>query len=272
MAGAFISLVGTVLAVYGKWFFDYISIDTKHTISVREKILERFHQYAGNYLMPIAAVAAQLSERLARFRNETDAGNHDSAREALRSVLVYVGKYIHLQLILSGELRVQNAAPPEGIFLSSFESEQLMWALIIQPWVFGIETLEQQSLLAQEVSNRSQVEFVQLLDDPKSPLHNLTKNVATALKEDWPNKITDLSNTLDSFNQVLTHELTVVYRSWYRTSTPYPRQALATVLAIPEGRRKQIGIFYRYPTKWAERKAYSWLSRRFRAKAGRRPS
>jgi hypothetical protein len=269
LAAAFITLAGTILSIVGKWFFDHISIDTKHIISVREKILERFYKYAGNYLVPLATAAGQLSTHLAQFRNATDLNDSESAKEALHATLFYVGRYIHIQYQLGGELIPQNSDAPEGIFLESHESEALMWALMVPSWVFGLQTLEEESLLVEKLTTNKRVEFLGLLDDPQSPVHRLTKDLAAALKEDWPNKITDLSNALDSFNQILAYDLTVVYRPWYRRSTPYPRHALAAVLAIPEDRRKQIGIFYRYPTKWAETKAYTWWSRRFRTKASK---
>lgn len=257
LAGALIALVGGIFAVVGKWFFDRISINTQHVLSVRENIIGRFYKYAGNYLAPLAGTAGELNKYLAEFRIAQDAVHTQMEQDALHATLFYLSKYIQLQYVLRGQITLPNIDPPEGIFLVSPESEELVWALMIPPWAFGIETLEQQSLLVQELTKHSQVEFINLCQDQSSDLHGLGQHVDAALKEDWPNKISDLSDTLHAFNLILAYELTMVYSPWYRKSAPYPRHALATVLDLPEDRRDRIGIFYGYPIEFAEKLANS---------------
>jgi hypothetical protein len=68
---------------------------------------------------------------------------------------------------------------------------------------------------------------------------------------------------------VYSSEVNAVYGTWYWKPMSYPRGELAKVLALPIGRRQHIGILYGDAKNIAERKAFFWWKRWFRAIRGK---
>ena len=263
LAGAFIGTIGTIFAVVAKWYFDQITLQTSHDLSVRGKLLERFYDYSVTYLGPIGSAAGELWKYLTVLRGAREVADTVREQEALHAVVFFLARFIQFQQLLRSNLALENVAQPEGIFLDNRESEELLWGLMIPPWAFGIDTFELESVLIKELTDRNRVEFMSLCKDPASDLHSIAQITQSALVHDWPNKINDLRTTLYAFNSVLNGEVTEVYGSWYRRSVPYPRDALTAALAIPKERRERIGVLYE--DRWAIKKTLPWYKRTFRS-------
>ncbi|MCI0856667.1 MAG: hypothetical protein J4N98_08250 [Chloroflexi bacterium] len=245
LAAAFITLSGTILASVGKFAFDSISLQTTHKLAVREKMLDRFYDYAGNYLVPFAAASGEL----AKYLDELLTAPHDLRKQSAGDgVLFATAQYVSIHSALVGTFSLPNVDRPLGLLLRSRAAEIRVWKLVIPPWALGVSTLEMESALIGDLHMRAgqmrpPTEFLALSRVEGSALNRLRRIILQALSED-PVHTARLMLVLRSLNLLLNYEMSKVYAAWYSDSEAEPTEILDAVADLPDTARARLGIDY----------------------------
>lgn len=242
LAAALIGLLGTIGSVAVRSAFDQLTLITQHRLNVQSRMLDRFYDYAGHYVMPLAAAAAETARYLGEYGTET--GSRQA--EKLDCAFYSAAQYIRLYATLKNTFSLPNVDPPLGILMSSHEAEERIWQITPQPWVFGVSSLADESLLVAAVTTedgklRPAAELIGCSHDSTSPLHRIRQTLVTRVTSD-PVLLRDLISVLNTLSLLINFELGKVYAPWYSDSRREPKEELAIIAALPAKQKRKLGV------------------------------
>ena len=244
LAAALIAAFSTVFGATAKLAFDVSALAANHRNNVRSNMLERFYLYAGQYLLPFAAAAAETARYLQEYsRAETPARQNAKLDGAFYSA----AQYIRLHATFQNTFSLPNAEPPLGIMLSSHKAEKRLWNLVVPPWRFGVSSLIKESVLLEGLTDwdgemRRPTEFIRLSHVPNSPLADAREAFVTAVT---PERILfDLKDVLITLNQLIDYEVGVVFAPWYEDKPDFPMKGLCRLQQFSRAHKQELGIFF----------------------------
>lgn len=244
LAAALIALVGTLAGATVKAAFDEASLRTRHRNNVQSNMLDRFYTYAGRYLLPLAAAAAEAARYLREYSQSKTAQRRIAK---LDNAFYSAAQYIRLHATFQNTFSLPNAEPPLGILLSSHDAERRVWNLVVPPWALGVSSLVEESILLEGLNNpqgkmRTPKEFIELAQDPSSPLHSIRQ--AFIAKTTSAN-VLNLIDVLNTLNVLINYEVGQVFAPWYKDKPKYPKRELKRLESLPSEQKQKLGIFYR---------------------------
>ncbi|MDP2674169.1 MAG: hypothetical protein Q8Q00_04585 [Dehalococcoidia bacterium] len=248
LAGGLIATGVAALSVGVKWAFDTISLRTQHELNVREKMLDQLYSYACDYLMPLAGIVSELARYLQQYKG---AKSHaDGASQALDEAFYATARYVRLFCALIGTLPLAEATRPLGLFLASRESEDRVWALMVSPWLFGIDSLEKESIVVQNLVGGgegrnhllSPSEFIMKARTESHPLHDIREGFTNAIAEQ--KNFDEVIEVLLALNGLINHEVRSMFGAWYGLQREDLLEGFRKVERMPDGVKRELGLFY----------------------------
>jgi hypothetical protein len=242
LAAALVGLVGTIGSVTIKYFVDERTLVTQHALDVRTRMLDRFYEYAGHYIMPLAAAAAET----ARYLTEYASASPEKRTEKLDSAFYSAAQYVRLQAAFKSTFSLRGVDPPLGILLSSHQAERQVWNLTPQAWALGVSSLADESALLGALCGpngemRSPESFLKRAHDPKSPVYRGRQRFVARVTRD-PALLTGLINVLNTLNLLINYEVGRVYAPWYADSPEEPKKELNDIKALSAEEKRKLGI------------------------------
>jgi hypothetical protein len=206
-------------------------------------MLEKFYEYAGHYVMPLAAAAAETARYLGEYAEETG----EKCVDKLDCAFYSAAQYIRLYATLKNTFSLPNVDPPLGMLMSSHEAEERIWQITPQPWVFGVSSLRDESLLvgaltARDGKLRPAGEFIERAHDAASSLHRIRQTFAQRVESE-SELVADLADVLVALNYLINYEIGKVYAPWYKDSPADPKEKVEALKALSAQRKRDLGIF-----------------------------
>lgn len=248
LAAALIVLVGTVGSVAVKYIVDQLALVTQHSLNVRLRMLDKFYEYAGHYVMPLAAAAGET----ARYLTEYASASPERRAEKLDSAFYSAAQYVRLQATFKSTFSLPGVDPPLGILMSSHQAERRLWNLAPPAWALGVTSLTDESALLAALTDddgkmRPPKAFIDCAHDPTSPAHRVRQTFVARVTSDSA-LLRDLINVLNTLNLLINYEVGRVYAAWYTDSAEDPKDQLKGIESLPAEQKGKLGISY--PLLW----------------------
>jgi len=249
LAGVLITTAAAALSIAVKWLFDLMTLHTQHQLNAREKILEQSYSYACDYLMPLAGIAGEIARYLREYRM-AEPGTQECAT-AIDDTFYAVARYVRLHSALISTIPLPDCPRPLGLFLSSTESEDLVWDLMMPPWAFGIRSLEQESTIIRHLTGDDDSSsrlippalFIQQARTPSHPLHILRGQFEGTIT--GHSHLDEMIDVLLALTDVVNYEVRALLHAWYGDTEELQSEGLIRVGAMEDDvRRRELGIFY----------------------------
>jgi hypothetical protein len=242
LAAALVGLLGGIASVVVKWFVDQLTLVTQHRLNVRARMLEKFYEYAGHCVMPLAAAAGET----ARYLTEYATASPETRTEKLDSAFYSAAQYVRLQAAFKSTFSLPGVDPPLGILMSSHEAERRIWDMAPPAWVFGVRSLTDESavlgaLCGIDGKMRSPEAFIDCGHDPKSRVGRVREAFVMRVTCD-PVLLNDLISTLITLNLLINYEVGKVYAPWYTDSPEEPKKELNDIKALSAEEKRKLGI------------------------------
>lgn len=244
LIGAYVG-IGSICV---KAAFDRITLETQYRHNVRQRLVESSYVYACEYLMPLAGSAVELGRNIEEYQK---ASSEEKRESCLDAILYCLAQYLRVQLGLIGTIPTRESSRPLGLFLTTKQSEDRVWDLMMPPWAFDMRSLETQALLVESlyatvssaISLRTPTEFIAESRDPATALGQLRTGFRSFLAA-YPYR-TEMQTVLYALGELVDYEVRRVLSAWYTAETLQEPARLGDVKRIPAEIQQQLGISYR---------------------------
>jgi len=242
LAAALVGLVGTIGSVAVKYFVDELTLVTQHRLNVRTGMLEKFYDYAGHYVMPLAAAAGET----ARYLTEYQSASSGMRTQKLDSAFYSAAQYVRLQATFKSTFSLPGVQPPLGILMGSHKAERRIWDITPPAWALGVSSLADESVLLEGLCGsdgnmRSPKAFIDCAHDPTSPVYRLKQAFAIRVTSDAV-LLSDVISVLNTLNLLINYEVGMVYAAWYTDPPENPKDELKAIAALPPEQKRRLGI------------------------------
>ncbi len=233
LAGAFIAAFAAFFGIVWKAIFDSLSTKAAHQRDVKAKLLERFLESRATYLEQLNAVSAELATSLGAVADYPDDRGH------LEFSFYHSARYV--ELVAALRARFQRLVPSDhmpGFVLRSQKAERRVWHLLLEPWVFGFSTPQDQSALLdslrrpQDKSGRRDLlsprEFIEATTAWRNPRSSGLKMAFHKFAESVrkPGRARAMAQVIFVLNRLLGYEMAMVLEPWYGAPAAYPSEEI----------------------------------------------
>jgi hypothetical protein len=233
------ALIGALIPIYGagaKALYDEISARSAHDRRISELLFGGYEEYSRAIIYPLLATSGDL---LAALKWDLNGANEETKNQVLYEVCRYTECVSRLRSRYSRAPQV----PQRGLFLSSPEIEDIIWALMVEPWVLGVpgalgEAVGNEAIRDEDGTLLPISRFA--VDTEPSDFRYLKEAVLDALSDDKIRAL--ISDCLFALNAALDWATVVVLKPWYRSTPGFPKTVLDPLTKAPEELRTRIAL------------------------------
>jgi hypothetical protein len=203
--------------------------------------------------MPLAGSSIELARNIDEYRRADGESQKD---QCIEGVLYCLAQYVRVQLGLVGTIPARDCKRPLGLFLSTKQSEDRVWDIMMPPWAFDMRGLIDQALLVDELycptrdsaehspHLRPTAEFIAFSRNPESNLGKLRLKLASFLHDSA--HLEEMYTVLTAMGELVDYEVRRVLSAWYAVEKlEEPERLKEVALISAEVQAKVLGI--RYP-------------------------